>query len=274
MTAPDFRVFAVRYAHREGVAPGEVFHHAAEGDSATAMDYYVWLVTGSAGSFLVDTGFGRAIARQRGRLDCLLGDPLDTLAALGAPAAGLDDVILTHLHFDHCGELSRFPAARFWVQQRELAFWAGPYAHRPSFRRVVMPEDLTAVVELNLAGRIRSVDSEDIVAPGLSVHHVGGHTAGMQVVRVETGRGVLVLASDASHYYANLDSDRPYSALDSVSGAHAAFDRLRALAGRDAHIVPGHDPEVMRRYPSPSPELAGLAVELTYGPKTESMEAE
>jgi glyoxylase-like metal-dependent hydrolase (beta-lactamase superfamily II) len=265
----DFRVHAIRYALRDHVEPAEVFHHACPEDGPRAMAYYVWLVTGSAGAFLVDTGFGRDVARQRGREQVLRGDPLDALAALGAPAAELTDVVLTHLHFDHCGELARFPRARFWLQRRELAFWTGPAAHRPSFRRVVMSEDLTALVGLNLDGRVRWVDGDATVAPALSLHHVGGHTAGMQVVRVQTAHGAVVLASDASHYYDNLDGDRPYSALDSVSGAHAAFDRLRELAGPGAQIVPGHDPAVMDRYPCAGPGLDGVAVELTAGPRTE-----
>ena len=133
MTA-GFRVYAVRYALRDHVEAAEVFHHACADDGPRAMAYYLWLVTGSAGTFLVDTGFGRDVARQRGREQVLRGDPLDALTALGATAAELTDVILTHLHFDHCGELDRFPRARFWLQRREMAFWTGPDAHRSSFR--------------------------------------------------------------------------------------------------------------------------------------------
>lgn len=262
----DFRVHAVRYALRDHVDAAEVFHHPCPGDGPRTMAYYVWLVAGSSGTFLVDTGFGRAVARQRGREGVLRGDPLAALAALGAPAEQLREVILTHLHFDHCGELARFPLARFRLQRREMAFWTGPDAHRASFRRVVMTEDLTALVALNLDGRIGWVDGDETIAPGLSLHLVGGHTAGMQVVRVQTAHGVVVLASDASHYYDNLEADRPYSALDSVSGAHAAFDRLRSLAGPGGHIVPGHDPAVLDRYPCAAPGLEGVAVELTAGP--------
>lgn len=265
---PDWRVFAIRYAHREGVAAAEVFHHATPADRPRAMAYYVWLVIGSAGTFLVDTGFGREVARRRDREQCLRGDPLDALRALGAPPEALSDVLLTHLHFDHCGELDRFPGARFWLQRREMAFWTGPSAHRPTFRRVVMSQDIARVTELNLDGRVRWVDGDATVAPGLSLHRVGGHTAGMQVVRVVTPHGVVVLASDASHYYANLDTDRPYSAVESVSDAHTAFDRLHELAGPAAHIVPGHDPAVLARYPAAGPTLDGVAVELTAGPST------
>jgi glyoxylase-like metal-dependent hydrolase (beta-lactamase superfamily II) len=262
---PDsgFRVFAIKYAEREAVAPGEMFLRAGPDDQPAAMAYYVWLVIGPAGRFLIDTGFGRDVARQRDREHCLRGDPLTALAALGAPAAELPDVVLTHLHFDHCGELSRFPQARFWLQQAEMAFWTGPSAGRSSFRHVIMPEDVAAVVRLNLQRRVRWVDGDETIAPGLSLHLVGGHTAGMQVVRIDTGNGIVVLASDSTHYYGNIEADRPYSAVDSVSTAHAAFDRLRLLAGPDGDIVPGHDPAVMSRYPGAGPGLEGVAVELT-----------
>ncbi|SNQ49527.1 Beta-lactamase class B [Frankia canadensis] len=262
----DLRVYAIQYALRDGVAPAEVFHHATAADTERSMAYYVWLIAGSRGAVLVDTGFDRAIAKRRGREQVLRGDPLDALAALGAPAADLDEIILTHLHFDHCGGLDRFPNALVRLQRREMEFWTGPAASRPSFRRVVEPEDVTGVVVRNLDGRVLWSDGDETLAPGVSVHRVGGHTAGLQVVRVETGRGVVVLASDASHYEDNLTQDRPYSAVDSVSGAHAAFDRLRALAGPDGHIIPGHDPAVMARYPDAAAGLEGVAVELTGGP--------
>ncbi len=44
------------------------------------------------------------------------------------------------------------------------------------------------------------------------------------------------------------------------------FDKLRAAAPTPAHIVPGHDPEVMRRYPAPSPALEGIVVRLDVAP--------
>jgi hypothetical protein len=46
-----------------------------------------------------------------------------------------------------------------------------------------------------------------------------------------------------------------------------AYDTLRAHAPTPQHIVPGHDPEVMQRYPPPWPELEGIAVRLDVAPK-------
>jgi glyoxylase-like metal-dependent hydrolase (beta-lactamase superfamily II) len=85
-------------------------------------------------------------------------------------------------------------------------------------------------------------------------------------VRVETAGGPLVLASDATHFYANLQEDRPFAIVHSLPGMYAAFDRVRALAGGDDdRIVPGHDPLVLARHPAAGPGLEGLAVEVTPG---------
>jgi hypothetical protein len=72
---------------------------------------------------------------------------------------------------------------------------------------LVLPEDVLALVAANFAGRVRWVDGEAEIAPGISVHRVGGHTPGMQVVRVATALRYVVLASDASHFYENVGTD-------------------------------------------------------------------
>lgn len=261
----DFRVYAIKYAHRTGVGADEIFHEPEPTDHAGAMSYYVWLVTGHNGQFIVDTGFGRQTARRRDREDVLVGDPCEALNTLGFPAGRLDDVLLSHMHFDHCGELDRFGNARFWLQEREMAYWTGPRASRSPGRHVVEVDDVQNLVALSLDGRVRYVDGDEEIAPGLSLHRVGGHTPGMQVVRVQTRSGPVLLASDATHYYANMRGDRPYSGQVSVSESRTAFDRVRQLAGPDRHVVPGHDPLVIERYPA-VPGLDGIAVELTDGP--------
>jgi glyoxylase-like metal-dependent hydrolase (beta-lactamase superfamily II) len=103
---------------------------------------------------------------------------------------------------------------------------------------------------------------DDELAPGLFVHLVGGHTDGLQVVRVRTGTGWLVLASDASHYYENMERGRPFPIVFDVGAMLAGYDTLRRLASTTDEIVPGHDPLVLERYPPSSAELAGVAARL------------
>ena len=78
---------------------------------------------------------------------------------------------------------------------------------------------------------------------------MGGHTPGLQVVRVHRPRGPVVLASDAAHFYANFEQGRPFPILESVPDYLEAHRKIRRLAASDAHVIPGHDPAVLTRYP-------------------------
>ncbi|HEV8028725.1 MAG TPA: N-acyl homoserine lactonase family protein, partial [Stellaceae bacterium] len=109
-------------------------------------------------------------------------------------------------------------------------------------------------------------DGDEELVPGLSVHHIGGHTAGIQSVRVLTRRGFVVLASDASHLYANMEEGRPFPIVYNVADMLEGHRRLQRLAASPRHVVPGHDPLVMRRYPPPSRALEGVAVRLDAEP--------
>jgi len=85
--------------------------------------------------------------------------------------------------------------------------------------------------------------------PGLELLHIGGHTRGLQAVRVHTARGWVVLASDAAHYYANAVRENPFPVVIDVAQMLAGHRRLLALAGSVDHFIPGHDPAVLDRYP-------------------------
>jgi glyoxylase-like metal-dependent hydrolase (beta-lactamase superfamily II) len=111
-------------------------------------------------------------------------------------------------------------------------------------------------------GRVVFHDGSETIAPGLSVHHVGGHTDGLQVVRVATEVGWLVLASDATHYYENFETGRPFPIAFDVGAMLEAFTTVRALADRPELVVPGHDPLVLERFDVAGPGLDGIAVRL------------
>jgi glyoxylase-like metal-dependent hydrolase (beta-lactamase superfamily II) len=111
-------------------------------------------------------------------------------------------------------------------------------------------------------GRVSFYDGDAELAPNISVHHVGGHTKGLQVVRLWTRKGWLVLASDASHYAANMNERRPFPIVVDVAQMIDGWDKMKTLVEDPANIIPGHDPEVMNLYPAPSAELEGIAVRL------------
>lgn len=256
-------VYAIRYAQRDAVRRSENFYGGDPHDGPMPMAYYMWLIAAGESSVVVDTGFSAAVAAKRPGRE-LIADHREVLAQLGCPAEQVRDVVLTHLHFDHAGNLDSFPRARFWVQDAEMAFWTGRHAARGGFLHSVEPDDVTTAVRLNFARRLVFVDGEAEVGDGITVHRVGGHSAGLQVVRVQTRHGVVLLASDALHYYENLDLDRPFSTVHSLADMYGAFDRVRALAGPGAVIVPGHDPSVLERFPAVA-GLPGVAVRVDPG---------
>ena len=137
----------------------------------------------------------------------------------------------------------------------------------PFLARAFEVEDVVGIVRLNFARQVRLYDGPVELAPGISLHPVGGHTPGMQFVRVHTRRGWVVLASDVTHYYENMEIGRPFTAAFHIGDMLEAYDALRAHAPSPQHIIPGHDPLVMRLYPPPKPELEGVVVRLDVMPK-------
>jgi glyoxylase-like metal-dependent hydrolase (beta-lactamase superfamily II) len=260
-----YEIYALRYARHDRRA-SENFLGGDPHDGPMPMDYFVWLVRNARRTFVVDTGFNAEAARRRGRE--LLRCPAEGLKLLGVDASAVRDVIVTHLHYDHVGNFDRFPAATLHLQDREMYFATGRHMARPDQSAAYDVEAVVGMVREVYAGRVLFHDGDAELAPGVTLHHVGGHTLGLQVVRVHTARGYVVLASDASHYYANMDEQRPFPIVYDVPAMTAGWQRVRALAASASHVIPGHDPLVMERYPAASATLGGVAVRLDLPPVT------
>ncbi len=265
--AGTWRVYAVKYAERDGRRP-EHFLGGDAHDTPMPMDYFVWAVVGTEATWVVDTGFGPLDAQRRGRR--LLRSTADALAIVGVDATSVSDVILTHLHYDHVGGFDQLPSARFHLQDREMAYATGRHMTRPALNQPFTADHVADLVRAVHAGRVRFHAGDEELAPGLSVHLIGGHTDGLQVARVRTEQGWLVLASDASHYYENMEAARPFPIVFDVGAMVEGYDTLRRLASSADAIVPGHDPIVLERYPPAGPGLEGIAVRLDAGRAPES----
>jgi glyoxylase-like metal-dependent hydrolase (beta-lactamase superfamily II) len=86
-------------------------------------------------------------------------------------------------------------------------------------------------------------------------------------VRVKTRRGHVVLASDAAHLYAHVTERRVFPVTYNVGDVLEGYETLMRLAESPDHVVPGHDPDVARRYPAARPGLEGNAVRLDVAPR-------
>jgi hypothetical protein len=85
-------------------------------------------------------------------------------------------------------------------------------------------------------------------------------------VRVATQRGHVVLASDATHFYAHIDSRRVFRVLYNQGDMLEGYNTLERLASSKSHVIPGHDPLVLARYPAASKATEGWAVRLDLPP--------
>jgi glyoxylase-like metal-dependent hydrolase (beta-lactamase superfamily II) len=256
---PSYEVFAIKYAHHERTA-GQNFLGGDPHDGPMPMDYYVWLVRGAGREVVIDTGFGAAAARRRNRR--LVRPVEEGLRLMGVDAAQVRDVVITHLHYDHVGNFELFGRAIFHLQDLEMQYATGRSMCHEALRHAFDVEDVVGMVRNVYAGRVRFHAADAELFPGLSLHLIGGHTMGLQAVRVATRRGHVVLASDASHYYANFEQRRPFPIVYNVADMMEGWDRLRSLADSAEHIIPGHDPGVLERYPAPAAGLEGAVARL------------
>ncbi len=264
-----FEVYAIRYA-TVARRSAENFIGGDLHESGARMDYFVWLARRSSEVFVIDTGFNQAAARRRRR--DFLRSPAEGLKLLDVDAAEVADVIVTHLHYDHIGNFDLFPRARFHLQDRELSYATGRYMATEFFAAAYEVDEVVAMVRHVYDGRVHFYDGDAQISSGLSVHLVGGHTKGLQVVRIWTRLGWLVLASDASHYAANMAEARPFPVVADVTAMVDGWRRLRELASAPQYIIPGHDPAVMELYRAPYAALEGIAVRLDAEPARDCAE--
>lgn len=260
-----FELYALRYATHGGRVAKDNFLYADPHESGGDLDYFIWLARRGDEIFVIDTGFGQEAAKARGRT--LLRCPVDALALLGVDAREVSQVVLTHLHYDHAGTLGDFPAARFHLQVDEAGHATGPCMCDPKARAPFDVENIVAYIRSLYTGRIAFHRGDTELVPGFWLHAVPGHSAGLQAVRVYTARGWVVLASDATHFYANMERRNPFPVLFDEAALIRGYSRLVELAPSLNHIVPGHDPAVMRAYPASSPALEGIVVRLDVEPR-------
>ncbi len=254
-------IYALRYATMSPRTP-QLNYLLPDPHETTAqdLDYFVWLIRGPDRNILVDTGFNAEEAKLRARKLTL--DPVDALDRFGVGADSIGDVIITHLHYDHAGNLDRFPAARFHLQDREMSYATGRCMCNGLLRHPFSVEHVTQMVRHVYGERVVFHSGEGEVTPGVTVHRVGGHSDGLQVVRVETARGPVVLASDAAHYYGNIQRRSPFPIVYNVGDMVQGWETVERLAGHPDRFIPGHDPIVCDIYPRASDKVDAFALHL------------
>ncbi|HEY1245412.1 MAG TPA: N-acyl homoserine lactonase family protein [Hyphomicrobiaceae bacterium] len=261
MTSPigsdRYEILALKYAEYTQRKRFESFIAADDHDQPHPIDYFVWVIRNGQRTIVVDTGFDAVEGAKRGRR--VMRAPAAALEQIGIAAGGIEQVVVTHLHYDHAGTLSAFPRARFHLQAAEMAYATGPCMCHAFLRHPFTVDHVCEMVKNVYSGRVIFHDGDAEIAPGVTVHKVGGHSRGLQCLCVATANGPVVLASDASHFYENFEKGLVFPITVDIADVLAGYQKIVALAGGSPRrVVPGHDPLVLQRYPALNGETQGI----------------
>jgi len=161
-------------------------------------------------SLLIETGLHRILIDVgAGSMTPGCGNLLANLGKSGITAQDVDTVILTHGHADHVGGLVNgdgtliFPRAHYYITQEEWDFWTG----EPDLTSLAIgDEEREMMVQraqeslLALEGRVRFVEGEQEIVPGIVAIPAPGHTPGHMAVGVYShGSAMLNIADAALH---------------------------------------------------------------------------
>jgi glyoxylase-like metal-dependent hydrolase (beta-lactamase superfamily II) len=241
---PAWDVFAIRYGTRM-TTRGDVYVEDAQPDAPLRMDYFFWVLRGEGGTILVDTGFDAAAGERRGRTTVI--DPVTALRQLGIAGEEVHEIVLTHLHYDHTGNVRHFPDAEVTVQKRDLDFWRA--VETGSELAVhVEPADMD---EIDDRDGLTVLEGHMLITAGVGALLVGGHSPGQTALVVNGRERPVLLASDAVHYYEELERDRPFTTVVNLADMYTAFEQIREME-QDAgtRVIAGHDPLVTERFPA------------------------
>ena len=205
----------------------------------------VVMVRSGGRTILIDAGMGMEFPDlpRSGKLAQRLEDA-------GIDLSSVTDVVLTHLHMDHCGGLlvdgvrERLrPDLRIHLATAETKFWEAP-----DFSRVSMPPGFPDALRRTAKNflkeydsRLRPFENEFEVAPGVLVQRTGGHTPGHSVVRLASGGDRLTFAGDAV-FQVGFEHPDWYNGFehDPEEAARVRVRLLRELAANRESLVATH----------------------------------
>jgi glyoxylase-like metal-dependent hydrolase (beta-lactamase superfamily II) len=256
----QYQIYGVQFAGLSGFPKNALVLHADS--SKQKLAFIVWALRPAGDAqhaVLFDAGFYREkfIASWK---PTNFERPSEAIAKIGLSPDAITDIIISHVHWDHLDGADLFPRARIWIQRDEYEHYIDADG-RPK-ANTIDTVDAAMLAQLAKAGRVRLIDGDGKeIIPGITVYTGGRHTYASQYVGVRTVEGTVVLASDNAYVYENLERHVPiaatYSPADTIANL-AAQDRMHHIASDARLILPGHDPEIFTRFPTPGSGVAKI----------------
>lgn len=259
-TKSTYEVLAIRMGTRDSTKRDVYLNFGLYGiqDEPIPVEYYFWVIRNAERTVIVDTGFSEDGGAKRDRE--MLIHPREALRLLGIDPSQIHALVLTHGHYDHIGNADLFERVPIYMAQSEYEFWTSPMARRRQFAYYSEEREIAVLEQARADGRLHLFRDDCDLFPGIRLSRVGGHTAGQSIAYADSADGTVLLASDAVHFYEELEKDMPFTVASDVPGMLEAFDRIRDEQNKTfTHLVAGHDKAVLERYPACNLLPEGLA---------------
>ncbi len=188
------------------------------------FSWLFYLIKNSGKFILVDTGFSTEMFIERYKIENY-ENPLKILKNNNIQPEEITDLIITHAHFDHVGNISKFPHASIFIQSDELK---GLSKHMDTSRFGKQ------IVEFN--------DKLEIGNTGISVVKIGGHTSGSSIVKVNSAEGDIIITGDEAYLYENIVKDIP---IGTYHNAEKNRLFIKSLNKSIKNVFTFHDPSIV-----------------------------
>jgi glyoxylase-like metal-dependent hydrolase (beta-lactamase superfamily II) len=244
----DYQVFALKYDDGPKVPAQQMIVGANPKDSIKVY-FMVWLLKGENGrNILVDAGYlDTTKTENKGYIR-----PDLMLKRLNVSASDINDIILTHPHYDHIGGINLFPNAKVWMQKDDFDYFVGEAWQEKGGSEGFQKNDVRNIIEINLQGRLKLVKGDSIeIIPGIRVFIGSKHTFENQYVLVNSNSKTnkILIASDAIWFYYNYNNLLPATLCIDPKAYVRAMKRMKTLVTNTDFIIPGHDDLVFTKFP-------------------------
>jgi glyoxylase-like metal-dependent hydrolase (beta-lactamase superfamily II) len=243
-----YEVYAIKFAGAPGYVNEKNMALRPPVKDSTKVIFMTWLLKGNNGkTILVDAGFQRS-----GKffapwvVDFIRPD--SSLMMLGVKPEDITDLIITHPHWDHIGGMDLFPNATIWMQREDYRYLVVDMWQKEGKHMGIDSSDVVKIVDLNTRGRVQLVNGDDVeIIPGIRAYIGSKHTYESQYVVVNTSADKVLVASDNSWFYYNLDHLAPIPLSFDENAYSNNLKRMKTLV-KPGLIIPGHDVQVLDRF--------------------------